>query len=351
MSNRNELPRQRRGSEQITLKQVAEAAGVSAITVSRALNTPERVNDTTRERILDAVERLGYVPNLVAGSLASSRSRFIAVIVPSLANAVFIEVIHGLQEAFEARGYQILLGNTDYDLQREYQLVRTFLGWSCSALVTAGLRHNEACLGLLRQWDKPVMEVMELGEGLDLNVGLDHQHAGRHMATHLLERGYRSIVYVGACMDRDYRAAMRFAGHREVLEAAGLPTPLVELARLGSLEAGAEGLDRALAERPEADAVHFANDDLAVGALLHAQRRGLRVPQDIAIAGFNGLPLGQHVTPRLTTILSPRATMGRVAAKQVLKRLDHDSDNALDNTLKPPCQHDVGFTLSVGEST
>jgi LacI family gluconate utilization system Gnt-I transcriptional repressor len=347
MSNRNASPRQRRGSEQITLRQVAAAANVSAITVSRALNTPERVNDVTRGRILDAVERLGYVPNLVAGSLASSRSRFIAVIVPSLANAVFIEVIHGLQEAFEAQGYQILLGNTDYDLQREYQLVRTFLGWSCSALVTAGLRHNDACLGLLRQWDKPVMEVMELGEGLDLNVGLDHQAAGRCMAAHLLERGYHSIVYVGACMDRDYRAAMRFAGHRDVLEATDLPAPLVELQRLGSLEAGAEGLDRALTERPETDAVHFANDDLAVGALLHAQRRGLRVPEDIAIAGFNGLPLGQHVTPRLTTILSPRETMGRLAAEQVLKRLDHP----LDHAREPPRRHDVGFTLSLGEST
>lgn len=344
MSNQESTrTRRRRGSSQPTLREVAAAAGVSPITASRALNTPERVNEETRKRVLEAVDQVGYVPNLVAGSLASASSRFIAVIVPSLANAVFIEVIRGLQETFEARGYQILLGNTDYDLDREYQLVRTFLGWSCSALVTAGLRHSEACLGLLGHWDKPIMEVMELGEALDLNVGLDHQEAGRCMARHLLARGHRSIVYVGACLDRDYRASMRFAGHREVLEAAGLDAPLIELDRLGSLEAGAAGLDQVLGGFPRAQAIHFANDDLATGALLHAQRLGLRPPGDIAIAGFNGLPLGQHVTPRLTTIQSPREAMGRLAAEQVLRRLDHQPVTQR--------QQDVGFTLMVGQST
>nr|WP_297398035.1 LacI family DNA-binding transcriptional regulator [uncultured Marinobacter sp.] len=336
-------PRRRRGSEKPTLKQVAEAAGVSPITASRALNTPDRVNDDTRSRVLDAVERLGYVPNLIAGSLASANSRFIAVIVPSLANAVFIEVIKGLQDTFEANGYQILLGNTDYDLQREYQLVRTFLGWSCSALVIAGLRHDSACLSLLENWNKPVMEVMELGNGLDLNVGLDHYEAGRCMARHLLGRHYRSIVYVGACMERDYRAGMRFEGHKQVLIETGLDAPLIELDQMGSLEAGAAGLEAVLDQYPRTDAIHFANDDLATGALLHAQRLGLGVPQDIAIAGFNGLPLGQHVTPRLTTIQSPREAMGRLAAEQILQRLGQDP--------VPQHQHNVGFKLIVGDST
>lgn len=343
MSDKRRTTRRRRGSEQPTLQQVAAVAGVSAITVSRALNAPERVNAATRAKVLATVERLGYVPNLVAGSLASARSRFIAVIVPSLANAVFIEVIQGLQDTFEQQGYQILLGNTDYDIEREHQLIRTFLGWSCSALVTAGLRHGEACRSLLANWDKPIMEVMELGEALDLNVGLDHHEAGRCMARHLLGRNYQSIVYVGACLDRDYRARMRFEGHREVLLAAGLTAPLLELNQLGSLEAGATGLQRVLEVYPDTRAIHFANDDLATGALLQAQRLGLSIPGDIAIAGFNGLPLGQHVTPRLTTIRSPREDMGRLAAREVLRRLD-----AKRVTRQ---QHDVGFELLVGGST
>ncbi|MCE8017614.1 LacI family DNA-binding transcriptional regulator [Halomonas sp. MCCC 1A17488] len=342
MSNEAHSPRRRRGSEQPTLKEVAEAAGVSAITASRALNHPDQVNERTRARVLEAVERLGYVPNLVAGSLASARSRFIAVIVPSLANTVFIEVIQGLQETFEAQGYQILLGNTDYDTEREYQLVRTFLGWSCSALVTAGLRHSQACRTLLANWDKPIMEVMELGEALDLNVGLDHTEAGRCMARHLLERGHRRVLFVGARLASDYRAGMRYAGHREVLEQAGLAAPLIELDH-GGLDAGAAGLARALENHGDVSAIHFANDDLATGALLHAQRLGIRVPHELAIAGFNGLPIGQHITPRLTTIRSPRQHMGQLAASEVIRRLEGKRIQRL--------QHDVGFELLIGEST
>lgn len=335
--------RHRRGSDQPTLAQVAELAGVSSITASRALNAPDRVNKVTRQRILDAMDHLGYVPNLVAGSLASSRSRFIAVIVPSLANAVFIEVIKGLQATFEDAGYQILLGNTDYDVEREHQLVRTFLGWSCSALVTAGLRHTPACRRLLKECDRPVMEVMELGKGLDLNVGLDHRAAGRCMARHLLQRGYRHIVYVGAHLADDYRAGMRYEGHCEELKAAGLESRLVELEQPGSLEEGAKGLEQVRKVFPAAEAIHFANDDLAAGALLHARHLGLRVPEDIAIAGFNGLPLGKFITPTLTTIQSPRETMGRLAAEEVLKRLRGKKVTRR--------QHDVGFQLLQGEST
>lgn len=343
MSKENATTRQRRSSDKPTLKQVAELAGVSPITASRALNTPQHVNIDTRKRVMEAMDRVGYVPNLVAGSLASARSRFIAVIVPSLENAVFIEVIRGLQSTFEAQGYQILLGNTDYDIEREHKLIRTFLGWSCSALVTAGLRHTPACRELLANSGKPVMELMELGDALDLNVGLDHQEAGRCMARHLLGRGYRDIVYVGACMARDYRAEMRYSGHREVLNQAGLESLLIDLDHLGSLDAGTIGLKTVHERFPHADAIHFANDDLATGALLHAIRKGMKVPEEIAIAGFNGLALGQHVTPTLTTIRSPREKMGRMAAEQILRRLD--------NRRVTRRRQDVGFKLLIGQST
>ncbi|WNL41822.1 LacI family DNA-binding transcriptional regulator [Halomonas sp. PAMB 3264] len=333
----------RRRSNQVTLGQVAKAAGVSPMTVSRALNHPDKVSDQTRHNVLESVKRLGYVPNLVAGSLASSRSSLIAVIVPSLSNSVFVEVIKGLQDTLENEGYQLLLGNTDYDLDREYELVRTFMGWSCSALIMAGLRHSEACHTLLANARQPIMEVMELGASLDLNVGLDHTAAGRCMAHHLVDRGYRHIVYVGARLSDDYRALMRYQGHREILERSGLEAPLVELETLGSLEAGALGLARVLSEYPATQAIHFANDDLGAGALLAAQRQGLRVPEDIAIAGFNGLALGQHITPRLTTIVSPRQAMGRLAGQELIRRLTGQRVHRK--------RHDVGFTLQPGEST
>ncbi|WP_166266942.1 LacI family DNA-binding transcriptional regulator [Marinobacter caseinilyticus] len=334
--------RQRRGVMQPTIAEVAIEAGVSAITVSRVLNSPDVVRPATRARVEAAIDKVGYVRNMLAGSLASASSRFIAVIVPSLSNIVFIEVINGLQSEFERQGYQILLANTDYDLDRECQLVRTFLGWSPSAMVVTGLRHNEACQRILSECDSPIAEIMELGDAIDLNVGLDHPEAGRCMARYLLGKGHRNIVYVAAQVARDYRAGLRYDGHREVLEASGQAAPLLDLDQLGQFETGARALDRVLADYPDASAIHFANDDLATGALLHAQRQGICVPETIAIAGFNGLPIGQHVTPRLTTITSPRYRIGRLAAEQVIARIE---GRALANN-----RTDVGFELTIGES-
>ncbi|MBQ0748008.1 MAG: LacI family DNA-binding transcriptional regulator [Marinobacter sp.] len=334
--------RQRRGVMQPTIADVAMEARVSAITVSRVLNSPDVVRPATRARVEAAIDKVGYVRNMLAGSLASASSRFIAVIVPSLSNIVFIEVINGLQSEFERQGYQILLANTGYDLDRECQLVRTFLGWSPSALVVTGLRHNDACQRILSECDSPIAEIMELGDAIDLNIGLDHPEAGRCMARYLLGKGHRNIVYVAAQVARDYRAGLRYDGHREVLEAAGLRAPLLDMGQLGQFETGAQALDRVLADYPDASAIHFANDDLAAGALLHAQRQGIRVPETIAIAGFNGLPIGQHVTPRLTTITSPRHRIGRLAAEQVIARIE---GRALSSN-----QTDVSFELAIGES-
>lgn len=150
---------------QPTLNDVAREAGVSSITVSRYFNSPDSVREATRVKVEAAIEKVGYVRNMIAGSLASASSRVIPVIVPSLSNVVFIDVIKGLQEEFEAHGYQLLLGKTDYDLARETQLIRTFLGWSAAGLVVTGLRHDDATRQILENWNQPIVEIMELGKG------------------------------------------------------------------------------------------------------------------------------------------------------------------------------------------
>ncbi|HBJ29500.1 MAG: GntR family transcriptional regulator [Cobetia sp.] len=345
MSNPPSSPRRnRKGAMQPTLNDVAREAGVSSITVSRYFNSPDSVREATRVKVEAAIEKVGYVRNMIAGSLASASSRVIPVIVPSLSNVVFIDVIKGLQDEFEAHGYQLLLGKTDYDLARETQLIRTFLGWSAAGLVVTGLRHDDATRQILESWNQPIVEIMELGEGLDLNVGMDHVAAGRAMTEHLLARGYRTIHFAGAELDRDYRAAMRYAGHREALAAAGIEdAPLLDLPVRQQMTSGAQALERIKATFPDCDAIHFANDDMACGAILAAARLGVRIPEDIAIAGFNGLPIGEHVTPRLTTIVSPREQIGRVAARKLLARINGDPVGELS--------HDLGFTLRVGDST
>ncbi|GHC16585.1 LacI family DNA-binding transcriptional regulator [Aidingimonas halophila] len=335
--------RRRKGSDSPTLSDVAREAEVSSITVSRVLNSPDSVRESTRRRVEAAIDKVGYVRNMVAGSLASANSRFIAVIVPSLSNVVFIEVIQGLQRTFEAHGYQILLGNTDYNMERERELVKTFFGWSSSALVTTGLRHEPGCADLLRQWPKPIVEIMELGDAIDLNVGLSHYQAGRCMTRHLLDTGYRHLVYAGTHMGGNYRARLRYEGHRDLLAEHGQDAPLLEWDDPSDFAVGGDALERVLDSYPTTDAIHFADDILATGAVLHAVRHGIRVPEDIAVCGFTGLPIGQAVTPRLTTIASPREAIGRIAAEQLIARIEG----------RPVEQDrvDVGFELLVGDST
>lgn len=329
----------------VTLKDVAEHAGVSPMTVSRALNKPATVSQALRARIDASVESLGYVQNLVAGALASAGSNVIPVVVPSLSNSVFVEVVAGIQEVAQAAGYQLMLGNTEYDLDREYSAVSTFLGWSPPGLIIAGMRHLDRTRGLLKRWGKPVVEIMEYGtQAIDMNVGLSHYKAGETMAAHLVAQGYREIVFIGCRIEADYRAAQRYKGMDRVLTKQGLARrEPVSYESPSNWALGGDALMAALKTVPKIDAIFFANDDLAVGAILRAQREGIAIPEQVAIAGFNGLGLAELVQPSLTTIMSPRLEMGRIAARQLLDRFDG----------RTPLKRrvDVSFQLRVRDST
>jgi LacI family gluconate utilization system Gnt-I transcriptional repressor len=329
----------------VTLSDVAMAAGVSPITVSRALNAPETVSETLRGRINTTIETLGYVPNRMAGALASAKTKVIPVIVPSLSNVVFVEVIEGIQETIEAAGYQMLLGSTDYDLDREAALASTLLGWAPPGVLLAGLRHLPRTAMLLKNADVPVVEFMEYGARcIDMNVGLSHVRAGAVMAAHLLERGYRRIGFVGTRMRDDYRARQRYDGmRRHIAEVGGASDTLFEYKWGLGQEVGWHALVDILRAEPAVDALFFANDEMAVGAILRAQRDGIAVPGRVAIAGFNGLPMSALVTPALTTITSPRKQIGQQAAAMLLARIDGKTP--------PQRRIDVGFVLEPRPST
>jgi LacI family gluconate utilization system Gnt-I transcriptional repressor len=336
--------RSRSSKGQVTLRDVAQRAGVAMMTASRALRSPATVSEKLRVRIDEAVHALGYVQNRFAGGLASEHTELVTVIVPLLSSRVFMDILRGADDVLSRQGYQILFSNTFYSLEQEEEICRRILGWQPDGVIIAGVDHTDGTRELLSRSGVPVVEALELGEHpVDINVGLSHRAAGQRMTEYLLAKGYRRVGFIGADPARDFRALRRFQGYTDALEAAGRrPAYVAAAPSPTSYRSGAEMLRIYLESGKRADALFCANDELAVGALLECRRQGVQVPGDLAIAGFNGLEIGQELFPRLTTVLTPRYRIGQIAAESILARL-------ADPTWT--CKRvDVGFEILEGES-
>ena len=313
----------RKGHGRATLADVAAHAGVSPITVSRALRKPLMVAPDTRVRIERTVAELGYIPNLIAGSLASSSPNAVAAILPSLDNSIFTDVLKGAVGALERSGYQLVLGNSHFDPEVEVALVETFLAHGVGAIMLTGARHTPRARSLLTNARIPVVQTWSLPQRpLGACVGFSNSAASYAMVRHLIERGYRDIAFVSAAVAKNDRAAARRHGYTKALADHGLvDDPRTTLESPFGLAAGAAALERIRSLRPSTDAVFFANDVLASGAVLAALRLGLRVPADIAIAGFDDVELASHLMPPLTTVRIDRIGLGRLAAELMLEAL------------------------------
>jgi len=232
-ANKGESPKHRRTTvskppivdprRTLTLRDVSEASGVSEMTVSRVLRNRGDVSETTRERVLEAARRLGYVPNKIAGALASQRVNLVAVIIPSLSNMVFPEVLTGVSEVLEDTGLQPVVGVTNYSPDREESVLYEMLSWRPSGVIIAGLEHTEAAQAMLAQAGIPIVEIMDIdGTPVDSAVGISHRRAGRQMAEAIIAAGYRNIAFLGTMMPHDHRARKRLEGFEEALAKAGL---------------------------------------------------------------------------------------------------------------------------------
>ncbi|MDE1947639.1 MAG: LacI family DNA-binding transcriptional regulator [Burkholderiales bacterium] len=327
----------------VTLSEVARLAGVSGMTVSRVLNGHASVSAATRAKVQAAVAALGYVPNRLAGALATARTQLMVVIIPSLGNIVFPEVLRGANERFELAGYQAVIGVSDYDLDREEQLIAAMQSWRPSGWIVAGLEHTPRARQMLREARSPVVEVMDLdGEPIDMAVGFSNAGAGREMGAYLVASGRRRIGYVGGNLERDLRAAKRLQGFELALQERGVALQGRFTANApSSLLLGRAGLAQLLARHPDLDAVYCSNDDMAVGAMMHCMAAGIAVPGQLALAGFNGLEIGEAVPQRLTTIRSPRYRIGQQAAENILARI---------GGARPPRREDLGFEFIAGQT-
>lgn len=333
-----------RASASVTLEAVAQRAGVSTMTASRALSQPGQVSQGRRDRVAMAIDELGYIPNRAARTLATARSKVIAVLVPSLTNAVFTDVLAGIQDALQGDDYQILIGNTRYSDAEEEKLLGIYLQSHPDGLLLSGLSHSKAVSRMLAKCAIPRVSMMDLcSDPNRMSVGLSQELAGSAMTEHLLAQGYRRIGFIGAQLDE--RTLKRAQGYRQTMCAAGLSDPALELmvATPSSIALGATLLDRLLSQAPDCQAIFFCNDDLAHGAIYQCLRRGIAVPQQLAIAGFNDLPASSWMLPALTTISTPRFQIGYVAASMLHTAIQG----------KRPAENcvDLGFTLMAREST
>lgn len=297
----------------VTLAQVAARAGVSAITASRALTAPEKLAPETRARVHAAMRELGYLPNLVAGALASARTRSVAVLVPTIANSIFADTVEGVSAALEPRGYAVLLAQSGYDPVREEQALTALLARRPEALVMVGSPATEAGIALLRRAGVRVVETWVLPKApIDAAAGFDNGAVGTAVARHFVALGRRRLAYVGGA---DVRGMLRFRGFCRAARAVGLRTPRkVIVPNPGSADAAAN----AAARLGDVDAVFASTDVYAVGALSALRESGRRVPEDVAVIGLGDLEIGRHAVPKLTTVRIDGRAIGTVAAELLL---------------------------------
>lgn len=333
-----------RATGRVTLADVAQSAGVSPITVSRALRGERAVDPALVERVRTAARQLGYVPDPAARALASQRSAHVTVLIPMLSNALFVDVFEAVQRSLRPAGYHTLMGVTHYNLDEEELLLREQLLQRPAGLLVTGLARSDAARALMAQSGVPCVHLMEMSRAPGVySVGFSQLEAGAELTRHLLGRGRRRIAFAAAQLDA--RTLQRLDGWRRELGAAGLYDAALEWLNPApsSMALGAQMFEQIVREQPGVDAVFFCNDDLAQGALLAALRLGIAVPQRVAVAGFNDLTGSDQMLPALTTVRTPRAAIGTAAARMLLTLMNGEAVPA-------PCV-DLGYELVVRAST
>jgi LacI family gluconate utilization system Gnt-I transcriptional repressor len=334
------VKRTRGGPKGLRITDVAAQAGVAPITVSRVFNNPASVAPETLERVRQVVQKLGYVPNRLAGGLSSARSRLIAAIVPTIAHSLFSETIQVFSETMSHAGYEVLLALSGYSDSNEESLLDTVLSRRPEGVMLTGVAHTESLRERLKNVGIPVVETWDMTDTpIDMLVGFSHYQIGAAVAERFLARGTRRPALISA---NDVRALARRAGFRDRLAQAGIAEVGEKIvAPPSSVAVGKLALPQLIGQIPSIDAVFCGSDLLAIGALSAARQMGLNVPEQVAICGFGDLEFATETTPQLTTVRVDGTRIGMNAARFLLDRL---------SGIRQPGLLDVGFSLTLRES-
>ncbi|EMY46164.1 HTH-type transcriptional regulator [Glaesserella parasuis gx033] len=311
------------------------------MTISRYLRNPEAVAHETGLRIAEAITEFGYIPNRAPDILSNAKSRAIGVLVPSLTNQVFADVIKGIELVTDKAGYQTMLAHYGYSQEKEEQRIESLLSYNVDGIILSENHHSKRTLKMLEVANIPVIEIMDSSEiGIQQAVGFDNISAAQSMVETMISRGHKNIVYFTARMDK--RTKLKMQGYEQAMRKYQLEPHSLITDEPSSFTLGAKQLQQALAQYPDIDGIFCTNDDLAIGALFECQRLGIKVPKEMAIAGFHGHDVGQSLTPQLATVITPRLEIGKVAAQELLNRLNGiPQQSSIIN---------LGYQIHLGES-
>lgn len=326
-----------RGGGGVTMATVGRIAGVSQVTVSRALSDPSKVSPATLEKIREAIRTTGFVPNAVAGALASSRSKLVTALVPSLTNIVYSSLLQSFSATLRANGYEILLSETGFDPETEEALIATHLSRRPDAVLLTGIHHSAQSRRMLIGADIPVVEVWDITDTpIDICVGFSHAEAGRAVASFVRRAGSQRAATVTANDARAHRRREAFT--RDFEAAGGEPVTRVDCPGPASLAAGRAGLAEAIDIHGFRSGVIFCSSDLlAHGVLIEARVRGIDVPGTLSVIGFGDQDFAADIAPSLTTVRVDRDLLGRTAAEALLARFEGQDPR--------PAVRDLGFKI------
>lgn len=322
-----------------TLEDVAQSAGVSTATVSRCLNAPDRVTKSTRDRVMAAVEQLGYSPNFGARALAAKRTNTFGAIIPTMDNAIFARGLQAFQEELGRHGVTLLVASSSYSPTLEQDQIRALVTRGADALLLIGHDRTPQSYAFLQQRQIPYVVAWVYDETVDrVSIGFDNRKAMQALAEQVIALGHRRIGYITAQRSDNDRARARFDGLCDAMRANGMDADRLLVQETPyTIANGGQAFARLMQETPRPTAVMCANDVLAVGALTTARSMGIDVPGAVSITGFDDIEIAQIVTPALSTVHVPHREMGRRAAQMLLDMrsgADHGVSVALDVSIE-----------------